>query len=165
MIISSLSKNIALAQTSINSGVYSFAKAKKEKKEAGFRKPIISGETIDFKPFSAHYTTVNAGQKSHEPHKHVTEELIIIKEGEINLVIEGIDHHLKTGDVAIIKPNDMHGIINISKKKATYFVMIYANKNNENSPTTKPTLEKSTIIHWDSTEFKIHDLGGRKFFG
>ncbi|MES2797671.1 MAG: cupin domain-containing protein [Bacteroidota bacterium] len=156
--------NFIFAQNQIKSGVYHLAEAKKEPKETGYRRSILSGEVLDFKPFSAHYTTVNAGLKSHNPHKHATEELIIIKEGEITLTVEGFENHLKVGDVAIIKPNDMHGIVNNGTKKATYMVMIYENKNNNNSPAPKPEITKTHIIHWDSTAYKTHDLGGRRNF-
>jgi (S)-ureidoglycine aminohydrolase len=152
------------SQNLIKSGVYSFSKAKKENKETGYRKPILNGKTVDFKPYSVHYTSVNAGKKSHDPHKHTTEELIIVKEGEIDLTIEGVENKLKVGDVAIIKPNDMHGIVNNGKKKATYMVMIYQNIDIDNKPAVKATLAKSHIVHWDSTLYKSHDLGGRRNF-
>lgn len=152
------------AQIFIKSGVYHFSNAKKEKKETGYKKPILSGEALDFKPFSVHYTTINPSSKSHEAHKHVSEELIIVKEGKIVLTIEGVENHLKKGDVAIIKPNDLHEIKNIGDKKATYLVMIYANRNNENKPIAKPEIIESHIVHWDSTKYKAHDLGGRRNF-
>lgn len=152
------------AQSFIKSGVYHINNSKKEPKATGFRQSIISGETIDFKPYTVHYTTVNAGQKSHDPHKHVTEELIIVKEGEIDLTIEGVENKLKVGDVAIVKPNDMHGIVNNGKKKATYMVMIYQNRFNENVPNQKLEITKSHIVHWDSVLYKTHDLGGRRNF-
>jgi (S)-ureidoglycine aminohydrolase len=71
---------------------------------------------------------------------------------------------MKVGDVAIIKPNDLHGIVNNSNKKATYLVMIYENKNNENKPAIKPEISLSHMVHWDSTLYKNHDLGGRRNF-
>jgi (S)-ureidoglycine aminohydrolase len=156
--------NIIFSQNQIKSGVYHLAGTAKEAKTSGYRQSIFSGETIDFKPFSVHYTTVNAGQKSHDPHKHLTEELIIVKEGEIMLTVEGVENRLKVGDVVIIKPNDMHGMVNNGKKSATYMVMIYENKNNENSPTIKPAINKTHIVRWDSTDYKKHDLGGRRNF-
>ncbi len=152
------------SQNIIKSGVYSFSNTKKELKKTGFRKSILTGETLDFKPFSVHYTTVNEGEKSHDPHKHTTEELIIVKEGEITLTIEGVENQLKVGDVAIIKPNDTHGIVNNGYKKATYLVMIYANKNSRNIPIAKPEITKSHIVYWDSTVYKTHNLGGRRNF-
>lgn len=154
--------NFLFAQNQIKSGVYLLVDAKKEPKATGFRQTMIEGEIHDFKNFRVHYTTVNAGQKSHDPHKHLTEELIIVKEGEITLTIEGVENHLKVGDVAIIKPNDVHGMVNNGKKSATYLVMIYENKNNNNNPNPKPEITKTHIVHWDSTAYKTHDLGGRR---
>lgn len=156
--------HLIFSQGNIKSGVYSLKAAKKEKKTTGFCQSILSGETLDFNPFSVHYTTVNVGQKSHEPHKHQTEELIIVKNGEIALTVEGEEHLMKVGDVAIIKPNDMHGIVNIGNTTATYLVMIYKNKFNTDTPIQKPEITKTHIVHWDSTNYKPHDLGGRRNF-
>lgn len=164
LVINLIFINAIIAQNQIKSGVYHLAGVIKEAKTTGFRQSIFSGETLDFKPFSVHYTTVNAGQKSHDPHKHQTEELIIVKEGEITLNVEGVENRLKVGDVAIIKPNDMHGLINTGKKSATYMVMIYENKNNENIPAVKPEINKTHIVRWDSIAYKTHDLGGRRNF-
>jgi (S)-ureidoglycine aminohydrolase len=171
LIINLIFSKLINAQTLIKSGIYHFSDAKKEKKETGFKRSIFDGEIIDFKPFSVHYTTVNAGLQSYNPHKHATEELIIVKEGEIDLTIEDVEHHLKVGDVAIIKPNDRHGIVNNSHKKATYMVMIYENKTpltevkgNSNTSQSKPEITKSHVVHWDSTAYKTHDLGGRRNF-
>ena len=145
-------------QNFIKSDVYKLAEANKEKKETGFRRTLLVGQTLDFKSFRVHYTTVNAHQKSHAPHKHITEELIIVKEGEITLTVEGVENRLTVGDVAIIKPNDMHGIENPSHKKATYMVMIY-----EANYIKPNTISDSTfVIHWNDLEFKKHDLGGRR---
>jgi (S)-ureidoglycine aminohydrolase len=147
-----------LGQNPLKSGVYSFSDTKKEKKETGFRRSILDGQTVDFKKFELHYTTVKPRLKSHNPHKHITEELIIVKEGEITLTIEGKMHKMIANDVAIIKPGETHGIVNESNKKATYLVMVFE----ANYEVPKSDTDSSFVIHWNDLAYKTHDLGGRR---
>jgi (S)-ureidoglycine aminohydrolase len=147
-------------QAQLPSGIYSYAKAKKEKKDSGHRKPLIVGQSVDFDPYSVHYTTVKPGMASHAAHQHPTEELIIVKEGTVQLTINNQPHTLTKGDVALLAPNSLHGLQNIGSKPATYMVMLFKNKN----PEYQHPSFTSKVIHWDSTQYNTHALGGRRNF-
>lgn len=149
-----------IAQERLLSAVYSLAKSPKEKKVSGFKQALAKGQTVDFEPYSLHYTTVKPGMLSHEAHSHSAEELLIIKEGLVKVTIDGQVHHLQKGDVAIIAPHALHGIQNIGKKPCSYLVMLFTNKNQQHFHKDFT----SKIIRWNDTEFKKHDLGGRRNF-
>ncbi len=64
--------------------------------------PRMNFAVVQFQPnedFKAHY---------HE----VMEENFFILEGEIDIVVDGVVHHLKEGDFIHIEPNEVHYCIN-----------------------------------------------------
>ena len=61
---------------------------------SGMRRTVMQAPTPTLDELEIHITTLNAGQVSHEPHRHPAEELLIVKEGA------GRDAAERQGDAA-----------------------------------------------------------------
>ena len=70
-----------------------------------------------------HITTLNAGQTSHPPHKHPDEELLIVKEGTVESLVNGEQRRVGPGSVIFQASNQMHSIRNVGDGPATYHVI------------------------------------------
>jgi quercetin dioxygenase-like cupin family protein len=70
-----------------------------------------------------HITTLNPGLSSHAPHKHPDEEVIIIKEGIVESLVNGQLRRVGPGSVVFQAANQLHGITNVGDTPATYHVI------------------------------------------
>jgi XRE family transcriptional regulator, regulator of sulfur utilization len=70
-----------------------------------------------------HITTLNPGATSHAPHKHPDEELLIVKEGTVESLVNGEHRRLGPGSVIFQASNELHGIRNVGDGPATYHVI------------------------------------------
>ena len=59
----------------------------------------------------------------HAPHHHVHSEMWLIREGTVQLTINGTSHVIGPGSVGFVRSNDEHGIKNVGTTPATYFVV------------------------------------------
>ena len=84
-----------------------------------FDGPTHTGFNIEL-----HETTLMPGLRPHAPHHHVREELFILREGTVEMMIEGNTAVVsEPGSVAFIASNEEHGVMNVGKTPAKYFVM------------------------------------------
>ncbi|MBD2704893.1 cupin domain-containing protein [Spirosoma sp. BT702] len=152
-----------LAQT-IASKTYVWKDIPVVKKVTSEQRAILDGTSTDFSHLEVHATSLPAHQKPHPAHKHDDEELIIIKEGQLTVTIEGKTKTLGPGSVALIMPGDEHGFANNGDASATYYVMRYTSK----EPVDLERGRKaggSFWIDWNDVAFKSHDKGGiRRMF-
>ena len=82
------------------------------------RGPTATGEWIE-----VHETTLPPGGTPHPPHRHAHSEMWLIREGTVEITINGRSHKLGTGSAAFASSNDLHGIRNASEVPAIYFVV------------------------------------------
>jgi len=68
-------------------------------------------------------TTLNPGATSHAPHKHANEELVIVKEGTVEALVNGEWKRVGPGSVIFNASNQLHGIRNVGSMSATYHVI------------------------------------------
>ncbi len=94
-------------------------------------KPTPSGSTRKFfqaptallDELECHVTTLQPGQDPHPPHQHPEEELYIIKEGTVEVLINGERKQIGPGSVIFAAANQPHGIRNAGPTPATYHVI------------------------------------------
>jgi (S)-ureidoglycine aminohydrolase len=73
--------------------------------------------------FDIHVTQLNVGFKSHDPHTHVNEEIILMLEGNAEMQI-GNDHQkANAGDVVLLGSNILHNLTNIGNTPCLYFAI------------------------------------------
>lgn len=69
-----------------------------------------------------HETELPAGNAPHGEHRHAHEEMLFLREGIMEVTIEGKSTRLTPGSVAFVASNEMHGWRNVGDTRARYFV-------------------------------------------
>ena len=87
------------------------------------QRPILNEKTHTGFPLEAHETELAPGLAPHPPHRHVHEEMILIREGTLEVTIEGRIVNLGPGSVALVASNEEHGWRNVGAGRARYFVL------------------------------------------
>jgi quercetin dioxygenase-like cupin family protein len=70
-----------------------------------------------------HVSKLNPGIASHPPHRHVNEELIIIREGDCETLSDGKWVKVGPGSVVFNASNSLHGFRNVGTTEAVYHVI------------------------------------------
>jgi quercetin dioxygenase-like cupin family protein len=89
----------------------------------GERRDFVDGPTATFANFECHATTLNPGEAPHGAHRHADEEVIIVKDGVVEVTINGRSRLAGPGSLVFIASNDLHGLRNTSAARATYHVL------------------------------------------
>lgn len=84
---------------------------------------VFEGATRTGLPLELHQTELAPGASPHPPHRHMHEEIFLVREGSVEVTIEGKTTRLDPGSVAFIASNDEHGIRNVGTSAAQYFVL------------------------------------------
>lgn len=84
---------------------------------------FLRAPTATLNELELHVTTLPAGATSHAPHKHANEELVIVKEGEVEVLVAGQMKRVGPGSVVFNASNEMHSLRNIGSGPATYHVI------------------------------------------
>jgi XRE family transcriptional regulator, regulator of sulfur utilization len=91
--------------------------------EVGSTRQFVRAPTATLDELEIHVTTLNPGQTSHAPHQHPNEELLIVKEGTVEALVNGEWKTLGAGSVIFQASNQLHGIKNVGAGPATYHVV------------------------------------------
>ncbi|MFK5971659.1 MAG: cupin domain-containing protein [Flavobacteriaceae bacterium] len=73
--------------------------------------------------FEMHVTQLNKKGPSHKPHAHIDSEIILVIEGQTEMIINGNTHTGSEGDLFFMKSNEFHGISNAANTSCRYFVI------------------------------------------
>jgi (S)-ureidoglycine aminohydrolase len=73
------------------------------------------------KRLELHLTTLNAGLKSHDPHTHKSEEIILMIQGDTKMLIGDQYYEGKGGDLYYVESMLLHGIQNTGTTPCSYF--------------------------------------------
>jgi len=84
---------------------------------------VLKGKLATGEALEVHETTLPPGGMPHAPHHHVHSEMWLIREGTVQLTINGTSHVMGPGSVGFVHSNDEHGIKNVGTTPATYFVV------------------------------------------
>jgi quercetin dioxygenase-like cupin family protein len=88
---------------------------------------VLKGDTHSGFPIELHMTELDPGQAPHAPHRHVHEEIFLLREGTVDLTISGQTTRLTPGSVAYAASNELHGLVNSGTEPARYFVIALGN--------------------------------------
>jgi quercetin dioxygenase-like cupin family protein len=86
---------------------------------------VIQGTTHTGFAFDMHMTELAPGEAPHPPHHHVHEEMVMIKDGSLEVTISGKITKLGPGSTAYVASNEEHGWRNIGTTPALYFVIAF----------------------------------------
>jgi len=119
----------AQSNDTLLSKVYRWDGLEAKKENGRIRRPVLLGHSFALSHLEIHASTVKAGKAPHPPHKHADqEELIIVKEGQVKISINDKSQTLGAGSVALIMPEDMHGIENVGKTPASYYILRFKSR-------------------------------------
>jgi (S)-ureidoglycine aminohydrolase len=101
--------------------VKDWSKLKFNPHDRGGVRPYFDKPTTMVKRFEMHATTLNEGMMSHQPHTHGAEEIILVLEGEVQMLIGERTYQGKKGDVFFVPTKASHNLKNIGKGQCSYF--------------------------------------------
>jgi len=84
---------------------------------------ILTGNTHSGYKLDLHESELPAGAVPHAPHRHVHEEMLFVREGELEVTINGTATRCGPGSCAYMASNDLHGYRNSGAAPAKYFVL------------------------------------------
>ncbi|HYC70297.1 MAG TPA: cupin domain-containing protein [Opitutaceae bacterium] len=92
----------------------------------GERRQVRNAATTTLASLSCHVTTLRGGIAAHAAHRHPDEELVLVKEGEIEVTINGRSQRAGPGAVFFFASNDEHGMRNAGDSTASYYVIRFS---------------------------------------
>jgi quercetin dioxygenase-like cupin family protein len=86
---------------------------------------FLWGRTHDGYFIDMHETVLRPGEMPHAAHEHPHEEMTMLREGTLEVTIEGKSSRVGPGDVVYVASNQHHGWRNVGSVPAKYFVMAF----------------------------------------
>jgi quercetin dioxygenase-like cupin family protein len=117
---------VTLAQSGkavMQSAVFDWSNIAAKPTKTGARREFFDAPTATLDQLECHVTTINPGEAPHAPHQHPDEELIIIKEGTLEAMQNGVTKQAGAGSIIFEAANQFHGLRNVGKTPATYYVI------------------------------------------
>lgn len=153
--------HMVIAQTNLPSVVHIWSQL--EEKTAGERttRPILEGATTHLEYLEIHATTIPSQAMPHPAHEHVDEELLIVKEGTIEVTVGDQIQTLGPKSIVLIQPHVMHGFRNVGDEPATYYVLRYRARTGPDEARGRENGE-SILVDFEDLVFNTHDRGGRR---
>jgi quercetin dioxygenase-like cupin family protein len=116
----------AAAQTTparLGPAVFDWAKMEVKATDVGALRSLVRQPTATLDELEMHVTTLNPGFASHPPHTHPNEELVIVREGTVEVLNGGVWKRLGPGSVIFNASNSSHALRNVGDTPATYHVI------------------------------------------
>lgn len=93
----------------------------------GQHRDIFDRPTSQFARFDVHATTLDAGQISHPPHTHRSEEMIVMIKGNVQMNIANKFYKASAGDVIFLASEIPHALNNTGDTACEYFAFQWKN--------------------------------------
>jgi len=122
----------------LGAAAFEWREMKADKTAVGEYRQVIKAPTATLDELELHVTTLLPGQNSHAPHKHVNEELVIIREGSVKVLSDGKWKELGPGSVVFNASNSMHALHNIGTTPAVYHVINWQSAETKRLAGVKP---------------------------
>jgi uncharacterized cupin superfamily protein len=107
----------------IGSSTYDWNSFQFTKTKTGEVAQVIKGPTATLEELEVHVTKLNPGMSPHDPHRHPNEEMIIVREGTVETLSNGVWTRLGPGSVILNGSNQLHGFRNVGTTPAVYHVI------------------------------------------
>jgi mannose-6-phosphate isomerase-like protein (cupin superfamily) len=116
-------ESMAAQDGSMPSAMYPFEKLPIRTPNNAQIRDVLKGKLATGESLEVHETTLAPGGAPHTAHHHVHSEMWLIREGTVELTVNGTSYRLGPGSVGFVHSNDEHGIKNVGTTPATYFVV------------------------------------------
>jgi mannose-6-phosphate isomerase-like protein (cupin superfamily) len=127
-VVATTAQTEAPAAPMTKSMMWTWEKLEPKETKVGARREVARFPTTTLAEFESHITTLNPGQKSHDPHTHVNEEVLILKEGTAEAYVNGVWTPMTTGSMVLMGSMVPHAIRNAGKTPCTYYVINWKTK-------------------------------------
>jgi mannose-6-phosphate isomerase-like protein (cupin superfamily) len=108
---------------SLPSAMYPFEKLPVRTPNNAQIRDVLKGKLATGESLEVHETTLLPGGMPHPAHHHVHSEMWLIREGTVEITVNGTSYRLGPGSVGFVESNDEHGIKNVGTTPANYFVV------------------------------------------
>ena len=89
----------------------------------GSVRTVCNTPTATLEDLEIHISTLKPGLMSHPPHKHPTEEIIIVRQGTVETLSNGKWIRVGPGSVIFNGSNQLHAFRNVGTEPAIYHVV------------------------------------------
>lgn len=107
----------------ISSSVFDWNRVQAKPTETGSVRSFFKVRTPTLEQLEVHVTTLNPGKSPHPPHRHPNEEMLIIRQGTVEALINGDWKRVGPGSVIFFASNQLHGLRNVGTEAAVYHVI------------------------------------------
>jgi XRE family transcriptional regulator, regulator of sulfur utilization len=107
----------------LGSSIFDWNSLTAKPNKTGFVRTVVQRPTATLDELEIHITTLNPGETPHPPHKHPDEELVVIKQGTVESLVNGQLQRVGPGSIIFQAANQMHSIRNVGDTPATYHVI------------------------------------------
>lgn len=114
---------LAADDQSLPSATFAFDRLRVEILDHAEMRHILKGTLATGEHIEVHETTLPPNGYPHAPHHHAHSEMWLIREGTVELTIQGTAHVLGPGGLGFVHSNEEHGIKNVGAGPATYYVV------------------------------------------
>lgn len=86
-------------------------------------RPVLQGQLPTGEYVEVHETSLGPGNMPHPAHRHKHTEMMLIRTGQVELILEQKTESLGPGDIAWCASGELHGLKNNGSEPANYFVV------------------------------------------
>ena len=109
----------------LKSEIYNLDNLKVEKSQGREYIPVFEGTTSNGQHMTMHESGVAPGGVVHEMYSHPGDELFLVREGTLEIEMEGKRSQVGPGGVAYVASNTRYAVRNSSNKWTRYFVFLF----------------------------------------
>jgi quercetin dioxygenase-like cupin family protein len=113
----------AAQDDSLPSAIFAFENMPVQNSDHAQIRKITKGKLATGEHVEVHQTTLPPNGYPHPPHHHVHSEMWLVREGTVELTINGTSHRVGAGGIGFVHSNEEHGIKNVGAGSATYYVV------------------------------------------
>jgi quercetin dioxygenase-like cupin family protein len=113
----------APAASVLGSTLFDWAALTATPNRTGEVRRVVRAPTATLDELEIHITTLKPGEESHPPHQHLNEEILIVKEGTVEALVDGQLKRGGPGSLIFQASNKLHNIRNVGTVPATYHVI------------------------------------------
>jgi quercetin dioxygenase-like cupin family protein len=107
----------------MGSTIFDWTAMTEKPNKTGTVRTVVQAPTATLDELEIHITTLNKGQTPHAPHQHPDEELIVVKEGTVESLVNGQLKRVGPGSIIFQAANQPHSIRNVGDGPAVYHVI------------------------------------------
>ncbi|MBW4889764.1 cupin domain-containing protein [Mucilaginibacter sp. HMF5004] len=108
------------AAPQLPSTVFDYSAIKSTPTKVGEKRQFCDNPTKTLQNLEIHESSLNPGEIAHPPHQHPEEELTVLRQGTVEVLVNGELKRCGPGSVIFQSSNDLHNIKNVGKDVAIY---------------------------------------------